>query len=173
MRTEKNKMKRVAYIFLLVFLLSCGSRSELQGNRIKVLFRDSTTAEYHLVAVRDSTLLVTSDFSNENKLIEFSKVDRIYHNVDGKSIGKVLGGLVGFGVGSLTAFTLFPLSDGSGIDMRRGLLIIPTTITGAIVGFALSKDDKGFDLSDPIDKSSVKGFSKFPFGEPPELQKIK
>ena len=164
-------MKRIAYSFLLIFLLSCGSSSHLQGNRVRIQFRDSMYQDFELLAVRDSSLIV-QPYAEKNipELIPFSQIDRVYHDAD----GKILGGIYGCGVGGVA------LGSAAAIAIQgeySGLAVVAAIAIGGIfgmpVGCAIAKDDAGYDPYDHLDLLSIKYYSTYRYGEPPELQKIK
>ncbi len=164
-------MKHIAYSFLLIFVLSCGSSSHLHGNHVRILFRDSMYKEFQLLAVRDSSLIVQSYAENNTpELIKFSRIDRVYHDANGKFYGGIYGsaaGVVALGVAG--AFTFTGAYGGIGVAAAIAL----GGILGMPIGCAAAKEDSGYDPNDKSDVLSIKAFALYQYGEPPELQKIK
>ena len=140
-------------------------------------FSDSTSHEYYLLAVRDSALVVGPGYYDRYGpplSIPFSKIMRIYHGSDGKTIDGVLGGAAGFVAAMATMLIITPRDgDGLGAAVIGTVLAVPAIIAGVIIGANLSSDENSYDLSKSSDRKWVKNFSKYPNGEPPELQKIK
>lgn len=139
-----------------------------------VQFRDSSAQDFELLGIRDSALIVRS-FETETSAaqsISFSKIHLVYHNINGKVGGGLLGTIVGTCTGAAAASILIKGSDGYS-ELGRLVLIVPSALTGMFIGCAAAKNNKGFDLRDSNDVHWLKTFSLNPFFEPPELQKIK
>ena len=176
-------MKRAAYIFLLLFLVGCGSKSELKGNRIRIHYRDSTQNphEYYLLAVRDSVLVIKPGFYDPPgppELLLLSKIDRIYTSSRGKIIGTFFCGVAGAAVLLGTDIALsnaYVKEEGAG--MQAAFLAIPAIIVGAVLGSgagsAIFHDEIFYTPSKLQDLEELRGLALYPDTEPPELQKIK
>ena|SRR5947209_17459004 len=101
-------MKRIAYSFLLVTLLSCGTHSPSSHNRITLQFRDSIIKDFYLLSVRDSSLVVAPYQTGEIEMhqliaesqnIRLDMIERIFDKGD-HDAGSILfpslaGGLLG------------------------------------------------------------------------------
>jgi hypothetical protein len=167
-------MKRALYSLLFLLLMSCGTSSHLQGSRIEILFKDSVIKSYQLLSVRDSSLVVHSyDLAEFNpQIISFSKVNRIYHSVDGKKFGGIIG-CAAFSLpifyGSVPLFALLIPNLGYGAY----ILFLPSMVLGYIIGYSVANDNGTFDLQDKIDLYSIKAFAKYRNNEPPEIKDIK
>jgi hypothetical protein len=168
---RKNKMKRIAYSLLLIFLLSCGTRSTLQENHIRVFFRDSTSQVFDLLFVRETALVVQSGKSNETSLIPFSGIDHVNINVHGRRNGSLLGFFLG-SVGT-AALGVAILPAGYAILSWLIFVTLPATIAGPIIGTAISSDEAAFNLDKIHDRQELGSYAKYPDYEPPELQTIK
>ena len=178
-------MKRIAYLLLLIFLatqiLSCGgSRSDLQGTRINVFFRDSLSIphEYNLLSVRDSELVVAPGFYDvvgKPFTLSNTKIYYVMHAGDGKAKGMLLGGLIGLAAGAATVLGIAQASLNANLGVALvGVGIISWGITlGIFIGKNLSSDEDKFDLAKAHDRYELGGYAKYPDTEPPELQKIK
>jgi hypothetical protein len=173
-------MKRIAYSFLLIFLLSCGPRSELKGNRVLINFRDTIPHEYYLIAVHDSGLVVSPGFfdnAGSPFIIPFSRISRVRHDVGGKTTGMLLGGLIGCTSAMGTAIAIGTAGgnagSGEGVAFGAAFVSLPALALGMIIGYNSSDDDKIFDLSKAHDRDALREFARYPDHEPPELQKIK
>ena len=171
-------MKRIAYSFLLIFLLSCGSRSDLKGNRISIHFRDTLMIphEYYLLSVRDTSLVVAPGYFDQGgtpTVIPFSKISSVYHSTDERFWYMLLGGVTGCTIADATVIAIAAHNggggSGEGVAFAAALLDIPAILGGMAIGCALSDDEKGYVPS----SGTLKDFAKYPVIEPPELQKIK
>ena len=171
-------MKRIAYSFLLIFLLSCGSQSDLQRTTIRVQFRDTLTApdEYYLLSVRDTALVVEPGFygmGNTPRVIPFSQINRVFHDNGGKTSGFLLGGLIGCSAVLIPAAIFgatHNVGGGEGLAIGGALISIPAMVAGGIIGCALAEGEKEYA---PSSNDTLRSFAKYPDTEPPELQKIK
>jgi hypothetical protein len=170
-------MKRIAYFFLLMLLASCESQSDLQGDRIRVVFRDTLSIphEYYLLSVRDTAFVVAPGFfdtAGPPKVIPFSKIDRVFHDNGGRSTGALLGGLAGFGAVMGAMFIYGKTHDvggGEGLAFGAAFISIPAIIIGAVIGYDASDDEKGYYPS----SQTLREYARYRDKEPPELQKIK
>jgi hypothetical protein len=163
-------MKRIAYSFLLIFLLSCGSSSQQSNNRIRIEFRDSVKQQYYLLAVRDSALIVStipveSDNDIDGKLIRFAQVRKVFRAGDSTDSGLLTGIIIGALPGS--ALYLFLPTPIMALPLAIGMII------GGVIGCAISRSESEFDPRNPHDRYYLRELARFPAAEPPELQKIK
>ncbi len=176
-------MKRIAYSLLLIFLLSCGSKSELKGNRINVFFRDSLTIphEYYLLFVRDSALVVAPGFYDapgKPITIANSKINHVLHSGDGKVKAMFLGGIIGCTtaaatVGIIGIHNRGNTEGGLGIGVTAAVAAAPALVLGMIIGYNLAADEDKYNLEKEGDRYELGGYAKYPDTEPLELQKIK
>ena len=177
-------MKRIAYSFLLIVLLSCGHSIPSSQNRITIQFRDSIITDYFLLSVRNNSLLVAPYTHKEvevetllatAKKISFNTIDHIYV-LNNPNYGTAV--LSGCGGGCIGAFATCNFSLGSD-GGRPASPAAPYAIgggflTGFLVGYLLSNADKEYSTTDKIDMERLNStHSLFRVIEPPELQKIK
>jgi hypothetical protein len=178
-------MKRIIFSLLLILTQGCGSNSELKGNRINVIFRDSLTIphEYYLLAVRDTAIIVAPGYYDKPGppfLIANSKISRVVHSTgDDKTLGAIYGGVIGLGV-SVVAIVAIGLAKGSekiqggeGLALGGALLALPVIVIAAASGYAAVADEAEYNLDNPNDRNDLVRYSKYSHREPPELQKIK
>jgi hypothetical protein len=139
-----------------------------------VEYRDSTAQDFELLEILDSSLIVRSFETGTPapESIPFSKINRVYHNINGKVGGGLLGCILGAGAGAAASSVLIQGTDGYS-QLGRLILIVPVSLIGMFLGCAAAKDNKGFDLRDSNDVHWLKTFSLYPYFEPPELQKIR
>lgn len=172
-------MKRIAYSLLLIFVMSCGSTSSKPDNLITLQFRDLSMKKYFLLAMRDSSMLVSSidsilDFSSVQK-IYFSEIARVRKVRSAVPSGAFAGTAIGLAAGAITA----PYIIHSQGEARQGDFFIQelfaggTAVVGGMIGCIASGDQIAYDMTDPADRESLKQFPLFREGEPPQLQKIK
>ena len=181
-------MKRIAYSFLLVALLSCGSDVPTPKNRITLQFRDSVIKDYYLLSVREHSLAVSSyrgaeetdsSLINAAEIIPFGKIESIYYKgrtnfTDIALPASVLGcagSAYGASIGGLSI-----LGDGNGPHgwAYTGIGMACGCAVGAVGGYLLSSQERQYNpsLSSDIKKlQSERSF--YHTAEPPELQKIK
>jgi hypothetical protein len=182
-------MKRAAYSFLLIALLSCGSSTPSSRSRVTVQFRDSIIQDYYLLSVRDNSLVV-APYSEEGEtvstliksasILPFENIDLVLHRgemtpgdillpASAIGVGGCIGGCYSGGGISLTGdgggdhgseYALYGLGIGCGI--------------GAAAGYLISSQDREFQPSKKNDMEKLKNlYSFFKIVEPPELKKIK
>src|SRR5438552_293094 len=128
-------MKRIAYSFLFVALMSCSSAPSSSSNRIQVEFRDSVIKDFYLLAVRDSALVVapyTTDYSSIDTLISdahivpFHKVEHLYKNSSPSLSDELWAGGTGFAIGgcySIVPYFFAGAGDGGPGKYEVGLPI--------------------------------------------------
>jgi len=176
-------MKRIIFSFLVIFVMSCGSRSELKGTRINILFRDSVLIphQYALLFVRDSGIVVAPGFYDapgSPLFIPNGNIFRVYHAGDGKSKGMFFGGLIGGAAGMGTTIAIGVSQGGNtgggeGVGFTAAIVAVPSIALGMIIGYNLAHDEDEYDLERSHDRYELGGYAKYPDHEPPELQKIK
>ncbi len=139
-------MKRIAYSFLLIFFgaqfISCSNNYLSGGNEISIRKIDGSNYNYKLLSVRDSSLIVIDakdDALLENsyshaQIIVFDSIYQIYrepyHLIKNETVGRVIAGAVGAGLGAGSYFILTRKNRSQGLGMASdfGLDIIGVTI---------------------------------------------
>ena len=181
-------MKRIAYSFLLILLLSCGgSHAPSSRNRITVQFKDSVIKDFYLLAVHDSTLVVSPytgaaatafELSESAHAVPFEKIEKIYFS--GRDYATPLfagcaGGCIGF---CSTGYKLDISGDDDGMTTQGRKLQPYFTGVGFLAGFLIAyftiDTDKEFSLLKKNDLDNLRNVHSFyNEKEPSELQKIK
>jgi hypothetical protein len=177
-------MKRIAYSFLFVALLSCGSSPSSSNFVIKIEFRDSVINDYFLLSVRDSALVITpytTDYASIDSLnahaqvVAFSKIGRLYKTSSASLDDELWFGATGCAVGGCYSVIPYFFGGGSGDGHPKYNVAIP--IGGLAGGLVLgllansSYSERFLDSKEHIELVKSRAFYKN--GEPPELQKIK
>ena len=180
-------MKRIAYSFLLIFLLSCGSHTPSSHNRITLQLRDSVIHDYFLLSVRDSSFIV-SPYTNRSitndgligsaEVVPIQKIEKIIIKGDHSPLILLLPGMAGciggwgatqngasfFSVGGVGP----PASKAQPYASLGGFLI------GASIGYFEAYRDKELAPRKADDLKNLQNFyALFPNTEPLDLQKIK
>jgi hypothetical protein len=179
-------MKRIAYSFLLIALLSCGSHLASPGNRIRLQIRDSTIEDFFLLAVRNDAVVV-SPFRDDDivadvliahaHVISFAKTEAISYKPERSA--SILPGLGGCLIGTAAGCLLGGYSTkGEGdISTLLGYGTVGGTAgfaAGMLIAIALKSqpDDKViYDIKSHTDE--LRDHAIYYDQEPPELQKIK
>jgi hypothetical protein len=179
-------MKRIAYSFLLIFGMSCGSHFASSDNRIRVEMRDSTVQDFYLLSLRSDALVVSpyidKDISADSlvahaRLVSFARTETISYQPEiSVSILSGLGGcILGTVAGCLAGgyamkqegdiSTLFGYGAlGGAIGFGGGMLIA--------IGLRSPPDDHViYDIKNHVEELYSRAI--YPGQEPPELQKIK
>jgi hypothetical protein len=177
-------MKRIAYSFLLIFLLSCGSAPSSSTNHITIEFRDSVIKDFYLLAVRDSALVVTpytTDYASIDSLnaqaqvVPFKKVGRLYKNSSASLDDELWAGTTGFVLGGCySGFSSLAASYGdAGPGKFNFGLPIGGFAGGLVLGLLMNNaySERFLDSKEHLELVKARAFYKE--GEPPELQKIK
>jgi hypothetical protein len=176
-------MKRIAYSFLLIVLMSCSTAPSSSSNRIKVEFRDSVIKDFYLLAVRDSALVVApymTDYTSIDTLISYSqvipfqKVEHLYKISNASMSDELWAGGTGFvltGCYSLLPY-FFAGGDGSPGKYDVGLPI-GGLAAGLVIGLVVNTANTERFLDSKEHLELVKNRAFYKNGEPPELRKIK
>ena len=177
-------MKRIAYSFLLVALMSCGNNLPTAENVIRIEVQNTAPTEYVLLSLRGQSLVVSKYVTEARpvysliasaQIIPLDKVDRIYYDHQA-SIGST--GLPGIG----GCFLGTAAGCGTGLSLGKGFsTVVAGGFIGGFLGFALgiiigtkiSTSEKIFFPERKDDVDEIRKLVFFPDGEPPELQKIK
>jgi hypothetical protein len=177
-------MKRIAYSFLLLFVMSCSSAPSSSSNRIVIEFRDSVIRDFYLLAVRDSALVVapyTTDYSSIDSLVAeahtvtFRKVEHLYKNSSPSLGDELWAGTTGFALaGCLSAIPyIFDYGSGDGHPGRYNVGIpIGGFAAGLILGLVLNYtySERFLDSKEHLELIKKRAFYKN--GEPPELKLV-
>jgi hypothetical protein len=184
-------MKRIAYSFLLIALLSCGkSQPSSSTNRIVIQFRDSVIRDFYLLSVRDESLVVapyTEDNVSIKSLVDsahvvpFSKIEALYKRSRPDASEVIGSGFVGCLVGGVCGcFTALPYvsfgdHSGDGKKAEQNLLFGfgSGIVTGVVLGLIENTSDKQFFLDTKDHLNDVRERAVYPHYEPYELQKIR
>jgi hypothetical protein len=155
-------MKRIAYSFFLLLLISCGS-SRRPNYHTWVQLQNSTVHDYSLISVRKDELLVSRytpvfDSSVTVFAIPLSHIIQVRQEHEMTSSGTLVGRAIGYIV------QLFGFKKMGDIDYGD---------EGSLLGHNFDSNRSDYNVGDPHDLLKLKEFSFFPDGEPPELQKIK
>ena len=150
-------MKKILLLFFLSAILAgCGNNYTSGGNGISIRMKSGTQNSYHLLSVRDSSLVVM-DASDDAKgssfthavVIRFDSIDKIYHDTDkeagqyvgGSAAGLALGFTVGIFLGQPAYETYFVYNtngDERGTYQSRiRTQFIMTVVASSIVGILL------------------------------------
>ena len=183
-------MKRIAYSFLLIAVLSCGHSEPSSHNRITVQFRDSIK-DYFLLSVRDSSLIVapyrsepTEMFQlvSDMKKIPLNTIEKIYNKGTGYPSSIVFPTL---GLAACLECAATPIhlgSDGGGmseadikaVHQKQIYFPIIGAIAGGLFGYYALYRDKEVSIKTADDIRNLKIFFAFyPDKEPPQLRIIK
>jgi hypothetical protein len=176
-------MKRIAYSFLLVAVLSCGRAPSSSSNRVKIEFRDSVINDYYLLAVRDSALVIapySTDYSSIDTLIAhaqvipFRKVEHLYKNSSASLSDELWAGGTGLAIGGCySCVPYFFAGSGDGTPKYDVGLPIGGFAAGLFLGLIMNTGYHERFLDSKEHLELVKSRSFYQNGEPPELQKIK
>lgn len=177
-------MKRIAYSFLLVALLSCGSSPSSSNFVIKIEFRDSVINDYFLLAVRDSALVI-SPYTSKNTSIEslnahaqvvaFSKIGRLYKTSTASLEDELWFGAAGCAAGG--CYSVIPYLFAGGGDGHPGKYDFGIPIGGLAGGLVLgllansTYSERFLDTKEHIELVKTRAYYKDV--EPPELQQLK
>jgi len=177
-------MKRIAYSFLLIFLLSCGaSRDTSKRSHFVIKMRDSLQKEFLLLSVREDTLIVSpyetygisGSLIGSAEAIPFRVVERIYipHTYVGNSV--FWGGFAGCFVGGCIGSAVYTNGNEDGRNRYPNAPYIGIALgipAGMLVGYLLQSGDTHYSLTSQLDIAGLREHAFFQT-EPPELQKIK
>lgn len=171
-------MKRAAYSFLLILLLSCGNAPKLSNNRIRIEFRDSVKEQYYLLAVRDSSLVVSHDMQTPDStagaaVIPFARIRKIICFPDTTDTKMLTGMSLGVVAGIVAPTLATPLIGTAGAAYMILYLVPIGMVTGGIIGCESSRSRSEYDPYRPVDRNHLKALARFPYSEPEYLQKIK
>jgi len=180
-------MKRIAYSFLLIALLSCGaSRDTEKRSHFVIKMRDSVEKEFLLLSVRSDTLIVSpydaigivlpGSLIGSAETISFSRIERIYipHIYNGNSVfwGGFAGCFLGGCIGSVVWMNANQGSDQGHLTAAPYIGIALGIPAGMLVGYLMQSGDSQYSLSSELDINILRKHAFFQT-EPPELQKIK
>ena len=166
-------MKRIAYSFLLIALISCGATPHVNYHTW-VRFQDSTLHDCSLLNIRYEMLIVTPYravyyHGDSIYFIPFRKIKRIYQEHEKTELGTYIGGAVGLTAGFLGVY----LSHPQHAQFGPALVPLFTLAAGLLIGHNFDKNISVFDVSRSDDIELLKQFALYPEHEPPELQRIK
>ncbi len=170
-------MKHFAYSFLLIVLLSCGTTRQ-ENYRSRILFRDSTIADYILLSVRNDAAVVAeySQFSSGEmhpKVIPFTKILLIYQEHSVSTHGIWYGSAIGFGAG--LGGTLLASAITHKDQIGIGAVPFLCGGIGAVIGCTADKfqeTEKVCTINDMDDRQWLKQISRYPDNEPETLQQL-
>ena len=165
-------MKRIAYSFLLIFALSCGTGSSSSSDHvIKVTFRNLSIQDYVLLSVRSDGLVVNSILANSDpELISFQKIKRVYNPGIKTLPSSLLGGFLGCTAGFVASTVSL-----RGYDALAAVIVLMPLgiLSGTVIGCNAADAVGEYNLSKPDERTRLAKLSMYPDTEPPELQKIK
>ncbi|MEP7233953.1 MAG: hypothetical protein ABI778_01535 [Ignavibacteriota bacterium] len=180
-------MKRIAYCFLLIFLLSCGSSPSSSNYHIKIEFRDSVSNDYYLLAVRENALVITpytTDYDSidslnaKAELVPFAKIARLYKTSSASLEDELWFGGTALGIsGCYSAFlyTFSGVSGHGGTPKFDVAFPLGATGGGLLLGLLVNNSYQELYLDTPEHLEKVKSRACYKEGdlEPPELRNIK
>jgi hypothetical protein len=178
-------MKRIAYFFLLIVIMSCGSDMFSSKNHIRLQIRDSTIRDFYLLSVRQNSFIV-SPYKEEAVTIDsllagarsipFEKTAAITYRLE-RSIS-ILPGLGGCLIGTIGGCVAGGYASKQEGDIGTWLAYggaggLFGFTAGMLIATALQNSDERILYEVENNVEELRNLAIYPNDEPPELQKIK